>query len=276
MKTELILQSDVLDIVFENRNKAYGAYDLRKFYNNRLIKSMAAMLAAVIILSAFTFLPDKKKEVYKVGPEIVMGSATNLPTEKPKEPEKNKSEAQKPKQKPATDVLTTPKIVDNKTPTAPISALRDSALIGKAPETGEPGTPATVVPAGTGVGVGGTGEGPGKPEPEAPINVNVPMESPDFMPEFPGGMKALKKFLERHLTTPRELEEGEMISVKIKFVVGYDGKLKSFETMEDGGEEFNKEVIRVLKKMPEWTPGKARGQNVSVYYTIPVKFTPEG
>jgi len=56
-------------------------------------------------------------------------------------------------------------------------------------------------------------------------------------------------------------------------VVGYDGKLKSFEIVEDGGATFNKEVIRVLKKMPEWVPGKANGENVSVYYTIPVKFT---
>ena len=56
--------------------------------------------------------------------------------------------------------------------------------------------------------------------------------------------------------------------------MGYDGKLKSFTTVQDGGEEFNKEVIRVLKKMPEWEPGKTKGQNVSVYYVIPVKFVP--
>jgi periplasmic protein TonB len=70
------------------------------------------------------------------------------------------------------------------------------------------------------------------------------------------------------------LEDGEMVSVRIKFVVGYDGKLKGFTTVQDGGEEFNKEVVRVLKKMPEWIPGKTRGQNVSVYYVIPVKFVP--
>ena len=51
-----------------------------------------------------------------------------------------------------------------------------------------------------------------------------------------------------------------------------DGKLKGFEVIEDGGAVFNKEVIRVLKKMPQWIPGKAEGENVSVYYTIPVKF----
>jgi len=64
------------------------------------------------------------------------------------------------------------------------------------------------------------------------------------------------------------------VSVRVKFVVDYSGKLQSFVTLVDGGEEFNKEVVRVLKKMPEWIPGKAKGENVSVYYTIPVKFVP--
>jgi protein TonB len=67
MKTELILKSDVLDIVFDNRNKDYGAYDLRKFYDNRLMKSLAVMIAVVIVLSAFTFIPKKKNVVNEDG-----------------------------------------------------------------------------------------------------------------------------------------------------------------------------------------------------------------
>jgi periplasmic protein TonB len=275
MKTELILQSDVLDIVFENRNKAYGAYYLRKFYNNRLLKSLGAMLLAVVILSAFTFIPNKKKVIYEVGPEILMSHTPITPAEKPKEPEKNKP-AEMPAQKAPADVYTVPVIVDNQTPVTPISGLRDSAIVSTAPQDGESGAAALVTPQGTGTGGGGTGDSTYVPEPEPQIDVTVPTDSPDFMPEFPGGMKALKKFLERNLTNPRDMEEDEMISVRVRFVVGYDGKLKSFETVLDGGDEFNKEVIRVLKKMPEWVPGKARGQNVSVYYTIPVKFIPAG
>ena len=53
-------QALVLDILFENRNKDYGAYNLRKFYDNRLMKSVAVMICVVIILSAFTFIPKKK------------------------------------------------------------------------------------------------------------------------------------------------------------------------------------------------------------------------
>ena len=92
------------------------------------------------------------------------------------------------------------------------------------------------------------------------------------MPSYPGGMNALRKFLERNLENPRDMEEGEVANVKVKFVVGSNGELQSFLTVQDGGDEFNREVMRVLKKMPNWVPGKSKGQNVSVFYTIPIKF----
>src|SRR5882724_2208455 len=66
MKTELILKSDVLDILFENRNKAYGAYMLRKFYDDRLKKSIAIMTVLVCIFSALAFIPNKKNKNTKV------------------------------------------------------------------------------------------------------------------------------------------------------------------------------------------------------------------
>ena len=80
------------------------------------------------------------------------------------------------------------------------------------------------------------------------------------------------KFLQKNLNNPADLEDGQVVSVKIKFIVGYNGVLKGFEVLEDGGKAFNNEVIRVLKKMPVWVPGKNAGEHVSVYYTIPVKF----
>ena len=95
----------------------------------------------------------------------------------------------------------------------------------------------------------------------------------DVLPAYPGGMDAFRKFLEKNLQTPGEMENGETVSVRVKFVVDYTGKLKSFITVQDGGEAYNKEVVRVLKKMPDWIPGKTKGENVSVYYVIPVKFT---
>jgi protein TonB len=111
------------------------------------------------------------------------------------------------------------------------------------------------------------------PQPPAP-DPATPIENPEIEPSFPGGINALRTFLQRNLINPRDLEEGEQVSVQVRFVVGYDGKLQRFETVKDGGGEFNNEVIRVLKKMPQWIAGKSNGKNVSVYYTIPVKFVP--
>lgn len=60
MNSNVILSSSVLDILFEKRNKKYGAYILRKFYPDRVKTSLLIMLGIVVIFSAFTFLPGRK------------------------------------------------------------------------------------------------------------------------------------------------------------------------------------------------------------------------
>lgn len=269
MKTEFILKSDLLDILFENRNKAYGAYYLRKFYGNRLLKSVGGMIGIVVILSAFTFMPKKK-----TAPAVIMTTDifTIVDANKKQDPAPEKpKEIPQPQQKMASQVFTTPTIVNKTETVKPLETLVDSTIISNITEAGDPGANTAAfqpLPQGG----GGTGNEPEVVKPA--VNPNIPVNEAEIMPSFPGGMEALKRFLQRNLTNPRDLEEGEIVSVKMRFVVGYDGKLKSFETIQDGGEEFNKEVIRVLKKMPAWEPGKSNGQNVSVYYTIPVKFVP--
>jgi len=68
------------------------------------------------------------------------------------------------------------------------------------------------------------------------------------------------------------MQEGEEVAVTVRFIVNFNGDLVSFDVMETGGESFDNEVIRVLKKMPRWIPGKTNGEKVSAYFTIPVKF----
>jgi periplasmic protein TonB len=270
MKTELILKSDVLDILFENRNKDYGAYNLRKFYDNRLMKSVAVMIGVVIILSAFTFIP--KKKVVKISDDYSTKMYTLPPVkDKMKEPEKPKENHQL-KEKVASQIFTTPVVVNkDKESVKPLATLSDTAEIASFTDIGKPGSVPIVADLGDG-DIAGKGN---DPEPAKPIiDIITPRDNAEVMPSYPGGMEALRKFLQRNLNNPKEMEEGEEVSVKVKFVVDYDGKLQSFVTVQDGGEEFNKEVVRVLKKMPNWVPGKTNGQNVSVYFTIPVKFVP--
>ena len=266
MKTELILKSDVLDIVFENRNKAYGAYNLRKYYDNRLIKSLAIMIAVVTVLSAFTFIPKKKIAFVDDG-YVTRTASLPQPKDKPKDKEKP-NEVKPPKQKAPTQIWTNPKIVTNIEPVKPLSNLSDTVAIASVTDIGKPGD----VPIVADPGDGGDGKEKNTEPVKPAIDINTPVYEAEIMPSYPGGVDALRKFLQRNLTNPKDMEEGEEVSVKVKFVVGYNGKLQSFVTVQDGGEEFNKEVVRVLKKMPEWVPGKSNGQNISVYYTIPVKF----
>ncbi len=273
MKTDAILKADVLDIIFENRNKSYGAYALRKFYNNRLYKALGVMFGFVVILSSFTLFKGKSKftgELIKDSGFIV--KQVTLDIKKPEPPKIQTPPVSATPQKPiATDDFRN--VVITKTPVSTIiKDLRDIAALGvrdiDVPSGGEG---PKVIP----FNVGG-GEGKDTVSiavPIKPIDKITPTDFAEIMPTYPGGMEALRNFLQKNLQNPQDIEEGQTVAVKIKFVVGYDGTLKSFETVEDGGSAFNNEVIRVLKKMKPWNPGKTRGENVSVYYTIPVKFT---
>ncbi len=268
MNKELILKSDVLDILFENRNKNYGAYQLRKFYDNRLLKAMGLMMGAVVVLSAFTFLP-KKKVTYAAATYIIPDNKTAVLKEPDKKPDPPKEVVKQPQ---ANQQIFVNKIVivPNRIKTDSIRDLKPNVAISNVtvvvPVSGDPGPAKTVVTAG------------GSSDPvelvKKVIDNTTPVYDADVMPAYPGGMDALRNFLQRNLHNPKDMEEGELVNVKVSFVVGYDGKLQRFEVLQDGGDEFNKEVIRVLKKMPEWIPGKSNGENVSVYYNIPVKFIP--
>jgi protein TonB len=273
MNKESILKSDLLDIVFENRNKSYGAYTLRKFYSNRLVKSLALALGGALVLSAFTLLPKKH-----VKADIDKEYTTDIFTiADPKKDEPKKDEP-KPKEQPKTppapsQAFNTPEVTKDPI-TPPIKDLGDSITIAKKDDPGTPGIPGTIIPPTDPPTVGGGGGITDTPEPG--IDTKTPIPFAEVMPSFPGGTEALQKFLQKNLNSPDEIEEGKEVSVKVRFVVNYDGKLQSMTVVEDGGDIFNKEVLRVIKKMPDWVPGKTKGQNVSVYYTIPVKFRPDG
>ena len=272
MKTETILQANVLDIIFDNRNKSYGAYPLRKHYNERLYKALGFTFLIAAVFYSFSFISTARVKVLDVGPEIIMGHTPPDIAEKPLEPKMpEKPKAPTVQTKIYADVfvstvvitkddLKATKLSDNLDSVAIDSKTVSGAMAGTAPVVKAP-----EANAGNDYGAAVT----------KTADKEKPLLSAEIMPAYPGGLGALKKFLEKNLHNPQDLDEGQTVSVKIRFVVGYDGALKSFETVEDGGKAFNNEVVRVLKKMPGWVPGRSNGENVSVYYTIPVKFVAE-
>lgn len=265
------MKADILDIIFEKRNKAYGAYNLRKFYPNRLKMALGAMFIIAAAFSAFTLIPEKNNHgsniVYDIpNPEFkIIEIPVIKPAAKPAILQPVTKVQEPVIQKAFRGNIT---IVDKSVKTDIVNTILPDDVTGSVTiDHGKPG-PALVQPDKPATGNGTVAQA----VPVTDVNTPMDMDAVDVLPAYPGGMDALKKFLEKHLQNPYDLENGETVNVRIKFVVGYNGKLQRFVTVLDGGEIYNKEVIRVLQKMPEWIPGKAKGENVSVYYTIPVKF----
>lgn len=272
MKAEDILHAHELDILFDGRHKAYGAYLLRKQYGNRLTRAVFWVFGIFAILSAWALLRKpalvKKHFIYETATAHVLPDVLEEKKPEPKKPHVPKPETAK--QNLRTQQFVSRVEVQPAGKTADkIRNLSDSIVIDsrtndkgvfspplvQVPPTPFPPKPGAVLP-----GV------PDMPDPSSPL------EQAEQMPEFPGGTEALMRYLARNLQAPHDMGEGEMVQVKMRFVVGYDGKLRSFEPVMDPGEAFTSEVVRVLKRMPQWKPGKSRGRDVSVYYILPVTF----
>lgn len=270
MTSKEILKADLLDIIFENRNKAYGAYVLRKGYNVRLLTALLAALTIVLLFVLFNiFKKETKNEnisMINQRNEVVIRSI-QLPQDKPKEPEQPKQVLKtKPAPKVAEIKFTNPKITEDnkvKEPLPPVDELAGKLTsvqnIAGIPDDGKE------KPLIKQVETSGTGE----TGPSLPVSEFIVQERD---PEFPGGADALKKFLARYLTTPEQLEAGERKVVKIKFKVDKDGSVNTFEIVTSGGDDFDGEVLRVVKKMPRWVPAIQNGVNVPVSYVLPVTF----
>jgi protein TonB len=271
MKQDKILGSDLIDIIFDDRNKEYGAYALRKGYDNRMMTALGTGLLLVVIFIVAT-AAGKKKEVKE--PDIpkkeeMLFRTVVMPMEKIKAPEAPKEPVkQKPVKKRATIKYTTPPVIkkDNAvtTPMVPNKELDNKDIAAKT-EAGKTADKVVVtdkpaIVTSTGTGTAGSGA-----------------SQPDFVaeekdPEFPGGTLALRQFLSRNLDTPEDLENGEKKLVRIKFQVGKDGTVTAFEIVTSAGNEFDSEVVRVCKKMPRWKPAVQNGINVPVSYVLPVTF----
>ncbi|RYG15008.1 MAG: energy transducer TonB, partial [Chitinophagaceae bacterium] len=95
----------------------------------------------------------------------------------------------------------------------------------------------------------------------------------DIPAEFPGGINLARQFLANNIRYPVEaVENGVNGTVQVKFTVELDGAISNIEIVKKLGYGCDEEVIRVLKRMPKWTPAKLNGQNVKSYFTMPVSF----
>lgn len=262
MTNKEILQADMLDILFEHRNKLYGAYALRKTYDRRLGIALSAALLTVLISLAFSFFNNGNNAS---GPgkndQAMILTSIELPKDEPKpEPEK-----EKPKPAVATKDYQPFIVVPDKdadTSLVEINDLNDNAIGNKNIEGEKPKDDTKAVT------ITDNGDGDKKKDDS---EIKQP-DLPSYPPKFPGGSEAWLKFLQRYLQSPEDLEPGQKIEVLVRFWIDIDGSISRPEVIKSGGSSFDKEVLRVLKKMPKWEPAMQFGNHVAVSYTQPVIF----
>jgi periplasmic protein TonB len=277
MTNNEIMKASLLDILFEKRNKDYGAYALRRTYNHRLIISIVVSLGLV---SCLLFLNSfHKKSEHSIASTVKKDSVVirliEIPIEKPKEPEapKEPETVQRPKElKQPLEKISRVKFTNKmiikpdhkvKITEVPINTDLKNKIISNINTKGEDEIKKEKTTSDTKI----TGNGTDKDQ-----TVNSGFIPEEKAPEFPGGKDALIHFLKLNLVTPEELQVGEKKTVEIRFKVGTDGLVSDLEILKSGGFSFDKEVIRVCKKMPRWKPAVQNGGNISVSYLLPVTF----
>jgi periplasmic protein TonB len=260
MDINKILTADFLDIIFEGRNKEYGAYDLRKTYNDRMKKALIGMLVVVLLFGGYNILfgKEKKKETKILVEDMSLEKFKDEKKPEPPPPPPPPPPPEPPKVE--ITKFTPPKIVKDeevKDPPPEVAKLEETKIgtinqegkkdegITEAPKEVSTGAPAPVV------------------EDYDKLFTSVQIES-----EFPGGQIAWNKYLERNLNAEVPREAGAPIgkyTVEINFTVDKEGNISDVQAqMANGGDAYGTidEAIKIIKKGPKWTPGVQNGIKV--------------
>ncbi len=283
MEKGKILQADYLDIIFDNRNKSYGGYELRKHYNRRALKAFGITCTIILFGIGTPFflgklnakdpvIADKQDETVFVIHDVALPPK---PPQAPEPPKPPKSMAPPPV---AATVKNLPPIImkdNNVKPDIKPPEIKDleDKVSGPANNAGQNGDEIAMDhklskgPFGDGLDI--KGEKNGKPD----VTNDEPVRAADEMPEFPGGLSALQEYLRQNLRYPVvATEEGIEGLVVVSFIVNAGGEIEGTKVSRGIGGGCDKEALRVVNNMPKWKAGKRGGKAVKVWYTLPVNF----
>ncbi len=268
-----------VDMVFADKNKAYGAYQLRKGTSSRNIKSLVILIVAAAIVGGFLawkVIDQKRQEA-----EMARLEAIQLSKLQQTEKKREKKQQVKPKVTPKKEI---PVARQTQKFTAPVikkdelvkednqlkaqDKLDASVAVGNENVEGSKDRGLEAVRNDIAVGT------PPPPEPPKPAPAtNKVFEVVEQMPSFPGGDAALMQYLSSHVKYPVVAQEnGVQGRVIVSFVVERDGSITDVRTARSVDPSLDKEAMRVVKSMPRWNPGKQNGQAVRVKFNVPVMF----
>jgi protein TonB len=255
------------ELIFDGKNKEYGAYEMRNDSSNRHFKALAIVTViglAVIYLPNLikSFIP--KEADIAIVTEVDLANLDNLNEVK----QENQIEEIKPVAPPpllkATVQFTPPVVVKDEEVVEQKMLTQDELT-----ETDKQISVATVEGSKEGVDIRDLAEH--KVITEAPKE--QVFQHVEQMPYFPGGDLELMRWLRENIIYPTiASEQGIQGKVTLRFVVRPDGSVDDVQVVKSLEPSCDKEAIRAVKKMPKWNPGRQNGNAVSVYYNLPVTF----
>ena len=255
MNTNNTLQMDVLDILFANRNKSYGAYQLRRSYNKRLLIAVAVMIL-VSLLFAVAYGLDKKAHTVipvlsTVEIELKKATVKDKPIVQP--PPVKQVQIEKPV---ATIQVTRPVLVEEvTTPPPTVDEIEGVKIDVKTTAGVKDESVAPPVEIGT-----GTVQELVKKE-----NFDVAFTAVQKEAVFYGGLEAWKRFLEQNLRSDVPTENGAAAgsyTVYVSFLVDKEGNISEVKAENDPGYGTAAEAVRVIRRGPKWIPAIQNGRNV--------------
>ena len=269
MESNKILQADILDILFEDRNKEYGAYELRKTYNRRLLKAIGVTGSVFLLLFVGGMVSGRGARNSMVAPppvqDVVLEAAK---TEDPLPPPPPPPKVEVPRV--ATIQWTKPVVVpDNEKPDPPptVDQLDDNVKISAKTADGTGDADVIAPPSSDAIGKGIV-EAP-KKDPEPEIWTKVEIES-----SYPGGGPAWLRFLNKNLHYPDDAQNNEIQGVVVvQFIVDDKGNVSDVQAIsgpDKGG--LREEAVRAIRKSGLWTPAIQNGRQVKSYKRQPITF----
>ncbi len=265
-----LIKDDWVDLVFEGRNKAYGAYRLRMGTAKRNTRSVLCVIIGIALIFAIVWakvtienaLP--KKVSIETDVELSRLAQKQEPKVERKEPIKIEVE-QKVVEKVRSSVKFTAPVIKKDEDVAPEDELKSQDELAR-----------TALAIGS-FDVKGNDEAAGEVLKAKEVIAQEAEEQVfdvvEQMPQFPGGDAALFEYLSKNIKYPTIAEEnGVQGRVIVTFVVERDGSITDVQVVKSVDPALDKEASRVVAGMPSWIPGKQNGSAVRVKYTVPVTF----
>ena len=268
-----LIDNNWSDLVFEGKNQAYGAYQLRRETGKRNLWALLTMAAIAVLIALVVFVNGVVQNAMKSNVAIEtdveltkLAEKKEAKVERKETPQLEKVEVEKVK---SSVKFTAPEIKkdDEVKPEEEIKSQDDlsktNTAIGAFDVKGNDEAAGEVLKA---------KEVIAQPEPPKEEETKV-VDVVELMPSFPGGQSALFQWLSSNIKYPVVAEEnGVQGRVIVTFVVERDGSITDVKVVKSVDPSLDKEAVRVTKAMPKWIPGKQNGSAVRVKYTLPVTF----